>query len=236
MRRLLLVIATVGCRSSIPPAAPVPVPVVVEADALAEEASPTQVADGCATIEAVQAEFEASGRGVNGDGPGGDDHAYPPACEALEFGAAAGGDSDAVPRTPPWSRPVGWCWIGDSIYGPKRCEVGFGWGGEVASVALEASMAKAEARASVVERDVIHGGRPEAIVRLVVGDDDVIAVCRATPRVGCTAAVALSGNGWRATAKVEAAAIVVEAVAGSTPPPGVVGRHPLVFLPARSAP
>jgi len=211
-----------------------PVAVAVVAEPMdGEETVVTEVPDGCAGLAEEQADFEASGRGVTGNEPGGEDHAYPPDCTALTVDVMADEGAADAAAVPPWSRPVGWCSIQDSIYGPIDCEVAFGWGGAVASVELAGPMAHAEAHATVVERDVIPGGRHEAIVRLVVGRDDAIAVCRVTPSFGCTAALALTGNGWAATAKVERGAIVVAPVDNSAPPPGVVGRHPLVFLPPR---
>lgn len=219
----MVIVIAVGCHHPAQPtlgnAEPQPPPAI---DDSAEEDPVTPIPDRCAELEAAQAEFAASGKGADGDGPGGEDHDYPPDCRAIFTHADA--------ASPPWSRPEASCWVNDSIYGPAACTVSFGWGGRVEGLTVEYPGASADPVVSIVEGDLIPGGRTEAMVRMQLGEHEQLVVCRAAPRLSCTAPRDISGEGWAAWPHVENGALVLERGTGDAPA-GALGRFPLVFPP-----
>ncbi len=102
--------------------------VATHSDPLVEvDGAPTGAPDPCADIEAARVAFGDPHR-LDTDGPGGDDHNYPPTCAELPLPA------NASNLSAPWSSLAGGCPIADEIYGPKDCVLSFRSGNRVASI------------------------------------------------------------------------------------------------------
>lgn len=146
--------------------------------------------DPCAGVEEEKAEGEKSGKYEHSDGPGGDDHAYPPECGAL-------GDVPDLSTLPaPWSSGNAGCKNSDEIYGPQECSINFRAGNRTARVVYSTDNAKADiAVANVAERDVIPGGSSELVVRFKDESQgtELLGVCRQSPTLACTAMFEVTG-------------------------------------------
>ena len=190
------------------------------------------IEDTCAEIDAQREAFIEAHKDDVHEGPGAEDHAYPPECGILDVGKP-----DELPA--PWNTADGWCEIHDEVYGPKACYVKFRQAGVSAIVGVEGphSEAKVEISSTLSLQDILPGGGAEMIVRFRHPPPDPfdrmrltesIAICRAAPKLACSAEILVSTEDWRTRETFVKGELVLAKGTGD-PPAGVIGRHPLVF-------
>jgi hypothetical protein len=130
-----------------------------------------RVFDPCAEIFKAREEFQQAHAHDHYTGPGAEDHAYPPTCEGLEVTGL-----ETLPQ--PWAGGMGWCEIGDEIYGPKDCMLRFAHLGEVALIKVESEMAHGEIAVTKL------APQPDGLaITWQVGDRVLTAACTAHPLV-----------------------------------------------------
>jgi hypothetical protein len=197
-----------------------PQPPLVPSVEVGEES--TEIGDPCADSDRARKQFIAEHEHDVHEGPGGEDHSYPPTCEVLALGSTASMD-------PLWRDGVAWCEVQDEIYGPTTCHVQFRRGAETAGFSVESPHARA--RIKVLElssRNILAGSEAALVVRFESSGGEHVVVCRAYPTLACTTPIQIAADDWKVSFRFDAGQLALDA-AGGTPPPGVVGRHPLVY-------
>jgi predicted small lipoprotein YifL len=215
-RLVVILMALAACGNKPPLPAPPRPPAegaVVESD---EESF-----DPCADVDAQREAFITAHQDDVHEGPGAEDHAYPPDCKLLSVAR-----SDELPDR--WTDAVGWCQVDDEIYGPKQCTVRFQDGHASAAVELSAESANAEISVSISARDLFPGGDLEAIVRFRLEHEERIAICRALPTLACTPLFLVAEETWRARETFRKGALVLEQDIGAAPAEAI-GAHPMIF-------
>jgi hypothetical protein len=186
---------------------------------------PSAPDDPCAAIEASREEFIAAHANDVHVGPGADDHAYPPRCDAMELTGA-----ENLPA--PWSTAKAWCFVQDEIYGPKICTVEVADGAATARVEISHEAQSSQMVAALEAKDVLAASPgPELIVRVTHPGGESLAVCRTAPKLACSNPILVGETDWKGKPRFDKTeTLVIEKLSG-TPPTGALGVHPLVFAP-----
>lgn len=211
---MLVTIAACG-KTMAPPEAP-HVPTENPASDLIDED-----VDPCAETYARREAFLKEHEDDVHEGPGAEDHNYPPDCYLLSV-------SESADLPLHWSNNVGWCQVKDEIYGPKECALRFQDGQQSALIEVSAEEANAEISASISASDIFPGGDLEAIVRFHHYKTERVSVCRTSPTLDCTPLFLVADETWRARETLRDGVLVLEQGVGD-PPAEVLGAHPLVF-------
>lgn len=216
-----VLLATAACSKS----APAPHGPAVSSEAAIDEVDGDE--DPCADTRARREVFIEEHADDVHEGPGAEDHAYPPDCHVVDI-------ENLDDLDPPWDDVTASCEIQDEIYGPKGCSLRFRRRYSYASIAIATEAASAKVSAAVSLQDVLPGGDLEAIVRFRADQAEWLAVCGTAPVYDCTQTFLVAGDGWRARESFSNGELVLESDTG-TPPPEVLGPHPLVLAPPDTA-
>ena len=188
---------------------------------------PSAPDDPCAAIEAEREEFISAHANDVHEGPGAEDHAYPPRCDPFETVVPAD-----LPV--PWNAAKAWCSVQDEIYGPKTCIVQVAQGTELATVVVEHEAQSSKMKATLEARDVLPASAgSELIVHVEHPSGLSVAVCRTTPKLACSDPILVADPeaGWTTRERFDkTGALVLDKLSGA-PPPAAVGTHVLVWKP-----
>jgi hypothetical protein len=186
---------------------------------------PSAPDDPCAAVEAAREAFIAEHANDRHDGPGGEDHAYPPRCDAMELTGA-----EDLPA--PWSSVRASCYVQDEIYGPKTCGVDVKDGAATAGVEISHDAQSAEMSAALEAKDVLAASPgPELLVRVTHPGGESFAVCRTAPKLACSTPILIGEADWKAQPRFDKTGALVIVKLSGDPPAGALGVHPLVFAP-----
>jgi len=190
-----------------------------------EESLPSAPDDPCAEIDARREAFIAEHANDHHEGPGGEDHNYPPRCDLFEVSAP-----DDLPE--PWRGAQSYCEVNDEIYGPKRCTILISRGTESAWVEIEHEAQSAVMKGQLEAKDVVPSSPgPELVVHIDHPNGASVAVCRSAPKLGCSAPILVRDEnaGWTTRERFDkTGALVLDKLTGD-PPAGALGVHPLVW-------
>jgi hypothetical protein len=202
-----------------------PKPALMPSVGVGADSIPSAPDDPCAAIEAAREEFTAAHANDHHEGPGGEDHAYPPRCDSLEMTGV-----EALPA--PWSSVKGWCYVQDEIYGPKTCSVEVKIGAETSGLDVGADGQSTQMTAAFEAKDVLATSPgPELIVRVAHPDGESLAVCRTAPKLRCSTPILTAGRDWTGKSRFDkTGALVIDKLTGD-PQADALGVHPLVFAP-----
>jgi len=202
-----------------------PKPALMPIVGVGADSIPSAPDDPCAAVEAAREAFIAEHAKDRNEGPGGEDHAYPPRCDAMELTGA-----EDLPR--PWSSVRASCYVQDEVYGPKTCGVDVKDGAATASVEMSHTAQGAEMSAALEATDVLAASPgPELIVRITHPNGESIAVCRTAPKLACSMPILIGETDWKGRPRFDkAGTLIIDKLSGD-PPAGALGAHPLVWKP-----